>query len=43
LVDHLEKNTPQIFKEIRRLRELIWDDYIDIRKDNDATRKLILP
>ena len=29
LVEHLEKSSPLIVEEIRRWRDLIWDDYLE--------------
>lgn len=29
MVEHLENSSPLIIEEIRRWRDLLWDDYLD--------------
>jgi hypothetical protein len=31
LVEHLENSSPLIFDEVRRWRDLLWDDYLDYK------------
>jgi hypothetical protein len=34
-VEHLEKSSPLIFEEIRRWRYLLWDDYIEFKREKE--------
>jgi hypothetical protein len=31
LVEHLENSSPLIIEEVRRWRDLLWDDYLDYK------------
>jgi hypothetical protein len=31
MVEHLEKSSPLIIEEVRRWRDLIWDEYLDYK------------
>jgi len=43
LVEHLENNAPLIFDEIRRWRYLLWDDYIEYKREQERSEKLLIP
>jgi hypothetical protein len=30
-VEHLENSSPLIIEEVHRLRDLLWDDYLDYK------------
>jgi hypothetical protein len=42
LVEHLQKSSPLIFEEIRRWRYLIWDDYVEYRRQEERKRSNVL-
>lgn len=31
MVEHLENSSPLIIEEVRRWRDLLWDDYLDYK------------
>jgi hypothetical protein len=43
LVEHLENSSPLIFEEIARWRDLLWDDYIDYKREEDRRKKIVVP
>jgi hypothetical protein len=43
LVEHLKNNSHLIFDEIRRWRNLLWDDYLDYKYRQNAHRMNIVP
>jgi hypothetical protein len=42
-VEHLENNAPLIFEEIRRWQYLLWDDYIEYKREQERSKKLLVP
>ncbi len=43
LVEHLEKSSPLIFAEIERWRYLLWDEYIEYKREQERLEKLPIP
>ena len=41
--EHLEKSSPLIIEEIDRWRDLIWDDYLDYKREKKRLKKLAIP
>jgi hypothetical protein len=42
-VEHLENNAPLIFDEIKRWRYLLWDEYIEYKRDEEHRKKILVP
>lgn len=43
LVEHLEKSSPLIFKELDRWRDLLWEDYLEYKQEEERHKKLAIP
>ncbi|MBP9852853.1 hypothetical protein KBC77_02575 [Candidatus Saccharibacteria bacterium] len=43
LVEHLEKSSPLIIEEVRRWRDLLWDDYLDYKYREKRTSEVHNP
>lgn len=43
LVEHLEKSSPLIVEEVRRWRELLWDDWINYKRGKERNKMLAIP
>jgi hypothetical protein len=43
LVEHLENNSPLIFAEIERWRYLLWDEYIEFKREEERRKMLLVP
>lgn len=43
LVEHLEKSSPLIIEEIRRWRDLIWDDYLEHKYRTERPTDTLVP
>jgi hypothetical protein len=41
--DHLEKNTPLIIAEVRRLRHLLWDEYLEYKRQLRVVPRVVIP
>jgi hypothetical protein len=41
--EHLEKGSPLIVEEIRRWKDLLWDDWVDHQSDGIRRKKTVLP
>ncbi len=43
MVDHLENSAPLIFEEIRRWRNIIWDDYLEHKYRKERLTDTLVP
>jgi len=43
LVEHLENSSPLIVEEVRRWRDLLWDEYLDYKYREKRTPEVYNP
>jgi hypothetical protein len=43
LGENLEESSPLIFAEIERWRYLLWDEYIEFKREQERLEKLPIP
>jgi hypothetical protein len=43
MVEHLEKSSPLIFTELHRWRDLLWEDYLEYKYEEERREKLSIP
>lgn len=43
VVEHLEKSSPLIIEEVRRWRDLLWDDYLDYKYKKERASEVHNP
>jgi hypothetical protein len=41
LVEHLENSSPLIIEEIARWRDLLWDDWIDYKREKERANRVV--
>lgn len=43
MVEHLENSSPLIIEEVRRWRDLLWDDYLDCEYHESRSTDIVDP